>query len=43
MCNIKLFASKQVRSAWNEDKQKWYFSITDIVGILTESVNPLAY
>jgi len=43
MSNLKLFESKQVRSAWNEDEQKWYFSITDIVGILTESVDPLAY
>ena len=43
MSNIKLFESKQVRSAWNEDEQKWYFSITDIVAILTESIDPLAY
>ncbi|MCY7311980.1 MAG: Bro-N domain-containing protein [Chitinophagaceae bacterium] len=43
MSNLKLFESKQVRSAWNEDEQKWYFSITDIVAILTESIDPLAY
>ncbi len=43
MSNIKLFESKQVRSAWNEEEQKWYFSITDIVAILTESIDPLAY
>ena len=43
MSNIKLFESKQVRSAWNEEEQKWYFSITDIVAKLTESINPLAY
>ena len=43
MSNVKLFESKQVRSAWNEDEQKWYFSITDIVAILTESIDPLAY
>ena len=43
MSNIKLFESKQVRSAWNEDEQKWYFSITDIIAILTESIDPLAY
>ena len=42
MSNIKLFESKQVRSAWNEEEQKWYFSITDIVAKLTESINPLA-
>jgi len=43
MSNIKLFESKQVRSAWNDEEQKWYFSITDIVGILSESIDPLAY
>lgn len=43
MGNIKLFESKQVRSAWNEEEQKWYFSITDVVGILTDSPNPKNY
>ena len=43
MSKIKLFESKQVRSAWNEEDQKWYFSITDIVAILTGSIDPLAY
>src|SRR5665213_3406881 len=40
---IKLFEEKKIRSAWNEEEQKWYFSITDVVAILTESVSPLAY
>ena len=35
MSNIKLFESKQVRSAWNEEEQKWYFSIIDVIEILT--------
>lgn len=43
MSNIKLFESKRVRSAWNEDEQKWYFSIIDVVEILTESNNPRRY
>jgi hypothetical protein len=43
MSNIKLFESNQVSSAWNEDEQKWYFSITDVVGILTDSPNPKNY
>ena len=43
MSNVKLFESKQVRSTWNEDKQKWYFSIIDVVEILTESNNPRRY
>ena len=43
MSNIKLFESKQVRSAWNEDEQKWYFSIIDVVEILSGSNNPRRY
>ncbi|MCX6290453.1 MAG: Bro-N domain-containing protein [Bacteroidetes bacterium] len=43
MSNIQLFESKKIRSSWNEQEQKWYFSITDIVAILTESIDPLAY
>lgn len=43
MSNIKLFEEKNVRSIWNEEEQKWYFSITDIIFILTDSVDPLAY
>jgi DNA-damage-inducible protein D len=36
MNNIKLFESKKVRSQWNEQEEVWYFSIVDIVGILTD-------
>ena len=43
MSNIKLFEERNVRSNWNEQEQKWYFSITDVVFILTESVDALAY
>ena len=43
MSNIKLFEEKKVRSAWNADEEKWYFSIVDIVEILTESVNATDY
>jgi DNA-damage-inducible protein D len=43
MSNIKLFEEKRVRSAWNEEEQQWYFSIVDVIAILTESVDPLAY
>ena len=43
MVNIKLFESKKIRSHWDEKQEKWYFSITDIVAILTESADPLAY
>ncbi len=37
MSNIKLFESKQIRSAWNESDQKWYFSIQDVVQLLTDA------
>ena len=41
--DIKLFGSKEVRSVWNEGDQKWYFSVIDVIEILTESVNPRDY
>ncbi|WP_042370798.1 BRO-N domain-containing protein [Bacteroides neonati] len=40
---IQLFEQKQVRTLWDEDAEKWYFSIVDVVGILTNSVDPTAY
>ncbi len=40
---IKLFEEKQVRSIWNEEEEKWYFSIIDIIQILTESERPRKY
>lgn len=43
MSNIKLFESKQVRSVWNETKQKWYFSVQDVVEILTDSSDVKQY
>ncbi|MEI6695824.1 MAG: Bro-N domain-containing protein [Bacteroidota bacterium] len=43
MSNIKLFESKQVRSEWNEKEEKWYFSIIDVIEILTNSPTPRQY
>ena len=40
---IKLFESKQVRAIWDDEQEKWYFSITDVIAILTDSVNPTDY
>jgi hypothetical protein len=40
---IKLFEEKQVRTIWNKDEEKWYFSIVDAVGILTNSPNARKY
>lgn len=37
MSNIKLFESVKVRSAWNEEEQKWHFSIQNVLEILTGS------
>jgi hypothetical protein len=40
---IRLFDDRQIRTHWNEEEEKWYFSIVDVVGVLTESVDPQAY
>ena len=40
---IKLFEQKQIRSIWSDEEEKWYFSIVDVVGVLSESVNPNNY
>lgn len=41
--SIKLFEQKQIRSKWDEEKEKWYFSIVDVVEVLSESIDPQAY
>ena len=43
MNSIKLFQEKKIRSVWNEEEQQWYFSVVDVVGVLTDSVNPTDY
>lgn len=43
MDEIKLYENKEIRSVWDEEKEEWYFSIVDIVGVLTESDNPRKY
>lgn len=40
---IKLFNEKHIRTAWDEEQEKWYFSIVDVVGVLTESIDAAAY
>ena len=40
---IKLFEGNQIRSIWDNEREEWYFSIIDIVGVLTESENPRKY
>jgi hypothetical protein len=43
MSNIKLFESKKIRSQWDADAEKWFFSIVDVVEVLTESPNARKY
>ena len=40
---IKIFENKQVRTAWNADKEEWYFSVVDVVAVLTDSADPNNY
>ena len=41
--SIKLFENQKVRTHWNDQEEKWYFSIVDVLLILTESVDVNAY
>ncbi|MBE0513332.1 Bro-N domain-containing protein [Sulfurimonas sp.] len=41
--SIKLFEEKKVRTLWDDEQEKWYISVVDVVEILTESVNPRKY
>lgn len=41
--SVKLFESQEIRSAWNEDEAEWYFSVVDVVGVLTESQDGRKY
>lgn len=43
LTNIKIFESKKIRSIWNDEQEKWYFSMVDVIEILTESPNPRKY
>ena len=40
---VKLFNDKQIRTFWDDELEKWFFSIVDVVGVLTESPNPRKY
>ena len=43
MNEIKLYENKQIRSVWDEEKEEWYFSVVDVVAVLTESNDPKQY
>ena len=40
---LKLFGTKEVRSVWDAEKESWYFSIVDVVAVLTDSPSPRKY
>ena len=40
---IQLFENQRIRTAWDEEKEEWYFSIVDVVAVLTDSPNPQTY
>lgn len=40
---IKVFEQRTIRSLWDDEAETWYFSIVDVVGVLTDSVDPAAY
>ena len=41
--NIKVFEDKRVRAIWDSAKEKWYFSIIDVIKVLTNSERPRKY
>jgi hypothetical protein len=40
---IKIFNEKKIRTHWDDEQEKWYFSIVDVVGVLSESIDPQSY
>ena len=41
--SLKLYEDSRIRALWNEDEEEWYFSVVDVVAVLTESSNPRRY
>ena len=40
---IKLFEEKKVRTVWDDEQEKWYFCVVDVIEVLTDSTNPQTY
>ena len=40
---LKVFESKQIRTLWNAEEEEWYFSVVDVVAVLTDSPEPRKY
>ncbi len=43
MSDIKIFEDKKIRTQWNEQEEDWYFSVVDVIAVLTDSVQPRKY
>ena len=41
--NIQLFEDRKIRTAWNETEEEWYFSVVDVIEVLTDSNEPRRY
>ncbi len=40
---IQIFEDKKIRTAWDETTEEWYFSVVDVIAVLTDSTSPTAY
>lgn len=43
MTNIKFFKERKIRTQWDAEKEGWWFSVVDMIAILTDSLNPRKY
>ena len=43
MDKLQVFENQQIRSVWDEEKEEWYFSVIDLISVLTGSQNPRRY
>ncbi len=41
--NIKIFEGSKIRSVWDAEKEEWYFSVVDVISVLTDSKDPKQY
>ena len=41
--SIQLFEDRKIRIAWDEEQEEWYFSVVDVIAVLTDSSNPTDY
>lgn len=41
--SLQIFENQTIRTEWNEEKEEWYFSVTDVVAVFTDSADPKQY